>query len=320
MGLISVIAPEETINLITNPSFEVGTSGWTAVGGSIARGSASPAFGLYELAITPTSGVNDGVYFGTVSLTSGTTYTFSAVVRGVVSVPYSMFFATTGGVAKGTATTFTGTGSKEIQEVSWTCDSTDSYRVYIIKNNSANEGVFYVDGAQAEAKAYRTTYCDGDQGEGFYWSGVAHASASTREATAWAGGRIRDIEDIGFYLETMLGDGVPPTTHYSTDYAILPGALHERAKVNSRTLILNGTIRGTSWANFLTNRATLLDVIKLDDSGLDQPLRLRYTGGSSTLELKAYCEGGLEGGVRTGHLEKIAMRFLATDPFWYEVL
>ena len=41
---------------------------------------------------------------------------------------------------------------------------------------------FYIDGAQCEAKAYPTPYCDGSLGTGHAWTGTAHASTSTRTA------------------------------------------------------------------------------------------------------------------------------------------
>src|SRR5687768_1054745 len=81
-GLFSVVIPEATTNLVTNPSVETATTGWTAVGGSIARSTTQQRRGVYSLAVTPTSGTTDGVYFGTVSLTSGTTYTASVDVYG----------------------------------------------------------------------------------------------------------------------------------------------------------------------------------------------------------------------------------------------
>ncbi|MFA5057028.1 MAG: carbohydrate binding domain-containing protein, partial [Opitutaceae bacterium] len=110
MSHFKILRAEEGTNLVINPSIELVTTGWTAVGGTVARSSSAQRRGLYSLAVDPTTGVNDGCYFGTVSLTSGYPYTFSVDVLGVYGVPYRIYFGTTGGVVKGTPTTFNGTG------------------------------------------------------------------------------------------------------------------------------------------------------------------------------------------------------------------
>jgi hypothetical protein len=99
----SIAVPEEGTNLWTNPSWETNTTGATAVGGSVARSTTRQRRGAYSLAITPTAGTGDGAYFGTVSLTSGTTYTYSIDIYGAAGVPYKIHFATTSGVQVGGA-------------------------------------------------------------------------------------------------------------------------------------------------------------------------------------------------------------------------
>jgi hypothetical protein len=44
----------------------------------------------------------------------------------------------------------------------------------------------YIYEVQVEAQGYATTYCDGDQGYGYSWSGTPHASRSSRTATGLA--------------------------------------------------------------------------------------------------------------------------------------
>jgi hypothetical protein len=81
-GYWSIIIPETTTNLVTNPSIEDDTTGYTAVGGSAVRDSSVRRREVSSLRITPTAGVNDGVYYGTVSLTSGQSYAFSVDING----------------------------------------------------------------------------------------------------------------------------------------------------------------------------------------------------------------------------------------------
>ena len=60
--------------------------------------------------VNPGTAVNNGMYGGTVALTSGTAYTFTAYLYGAVGIPYTAYFATTAGASKGTPGTATGTG------------------------------------------------------------------------------------------------------------------------------------------------------------------------------------------------------------------
>src|SRR5690349_17376892 len=97
----SVIIPQARTNLVTNPSIETNTTGYTAVGGSIARSAAEQYHGAYSLQVTPTSATTDGAYFGTVSLVSGTTYAVSCKVKGRAGKPYRLSVRTTGGADLG---------------------------------------------------------------------------------------------------------------------------------------------------------------------------------------------------------------------------
>ena len=81
-GFWSIIVPEVTTNLVTNPSIEIDTTGFTAVGGSIARDTGQQKREVASLKITPTSGVNDGAYYGTITLTTAKPYTFSVDIKG----------------------------------------------------------------------------------------------------------------------------------------------------------------------------------------------------------------------------------------------
>src|SRR5574343_1128443 len=99
----AIIIPEAITNLVTNPSVELAATGYTAMAGSAARSSTYQRRGVYSLAVTPAAGTSDGVYFGTVSLTTGTTYTFSLDFLGVAGGPYKIYFADTSATLKGTA-------------------------------------------------------------------------------------------------------------------------------------------------------------------------------------------------------------------------
>lgn len=318
MGYYSIILPLATTNLITNPSFELATTGWTAQGGSIARSTSYQKWGVASLAVTPTSGTTDGVYFGTVSLTTGTTYTFSVWVKGVAGISYKIYFANTSATLKGTATTFTATGNWERQEVSWACDSTTTYRVYATKNTDASTGVFYLDGAQCEAQSAASTYCDGDQ-DGCTWAAGPHVSASSRSVQSRAGGQEIDPQDYGFYITETSGIGMPGVTHRTQKQANIPGALYLGSTAQVRTFELVGEAIGTSYSNLHAKRASLINILKPNLVGSAQPILIRYNGSGTEVETQAVYDTGLELNAGAGITEKIVVRFIGYDPFWYEI-
>lgn len=320
----SIISPVATTNLITNPSFETATTGWAAAGSAtVAQSATQQRRGVYSLSVESTSASADGAYFGTVSLTSGTSYTFSVDVYGADGVPYQIYFATTGAVIKGTPTEFTGTGKWQRQSVTWACDSSTTYRVYVVKNDSDSQVIFYIDGAQVEALAYDTSYTDGDQGDGYEWTSAPHASTSYRLASTRAGGREYFLDsDIDTRVLLFDGVGMPPIQLNSNEYALLPGAVYQSSKTQVRTFTLVIQIDSTSVEGWHSKRKDLINLFKPDLVSPEQPILIRYYGAddeTDAIEIEAYYSGGLEvnspSSYRAG---RIAIQLTAFDPYWYE--
>ena len=312
---IKILQPQAGTNLVTNPSVEFATTGWTAVGGSIARNSALQAKGAYSLAVTPTATTTDGVYFTTSTLTAAA-YTASVWVRGVAGVPYRMYFATTVPVIVGTPTTFTGTG--QWQYVTVTATTTAAvHRIYVVKNASASTGVFYVDGLQVELGSTATTYIDGDQ-DGCYWTGEPHNSTSSRIAGDTNGGQWLDLaDDLQHNLIEFQGMGMPPVQVAAQTYALLPGAYYQRSIARPRLMQLAVLASGTSWQNLHFRRNLLLEAIQPSRSGMPQPITLRYDGAGSINTIRAVYDSGMEFGRRDGFTETYGLRMVAHDPYWY---
>lgn len=326
MSLWSIIVPEGTTNLVTNPSVERDTTGWAAIDGAIARSALHSAFGLYSLAVTPTSNPNDGVRGPGFAAMSGGTYTFSVYVRGVAGVPYRIFMRNAGATHTSAPTAFVGDGAWHRHTNSYTAEATETLYVYVTKASSASTETFYVDAAQVEAKPYATTYCDGslDAPIGFIssgctWTGVAHASTSSRSATARAGGRERDLEEaFGFRALNDLGTGAPPLSVITSPYIALDGAMYDDTQVLPRSFTIIGAIVGSSLADLQTKRGDLIDA--LFPNSAREPVLLRYGGPNRKLEIAAHYEGGLEGGESINFVERVAIRFLAPHPYWREVV
>lgn len=323
-GYWSIVVPEATTNLITNPSLELAaTTGFTKVGAStsLAASTAYAKYGAYSLSVTPDTGTTDGVYYS-VSLTDTVAYAFTVWIRGVNAIPYKVYFANDSGTKVGTETTFTGSAAWVRIAVYYTAAATATHRLYIAKNDSADVAAFYVDALQLEAKSsYYTDYCDGDQ-KGCEWTGALHASTSTRTVAVTTTGREYDLQTQ--YSVRVLdndGAGMPPITHNITDRAVIPGAEFQSYKVNARPLLITLAAPITSMAAYHSKRKDMIELFRLDSYSPTQPVTLRYTGsGGNTMECYAYYEGGLEWeGVNTYRMLTLGLRFICYDPFFYEI-
>lgn len=173
-----------TTNLVTNPSFELGTyAGWgdyawpssTPPSGSRTVVTEKSLYGAYSLRLSKTGG--DGRFGLRTEFTvvDATDYTLSLWVNipssttvrlyteGRLSGDAAIAGPTNGWVRLTRTLTATGTGGGYL----W---------VWVEGDN----GTAYIDGVQVEEQPYPTPYCDGSLGPGHAWTGTAHASTSTR--------------------------------------------------------------------------------------------------------------------------------------------
>jgi len=105
------------------------------------------------------------------------------------------------------------------------------------------------------------------------------------------------------------------------EYALAPGGEVQGYKEHVRVFILSGLVQGTSMANLHSLRQGLIDIVAPNSVPNNQPILFRYSGAAVEKEIRARYDGGLELSM-TGaecNYERMAMRFLAVDPFWYEV-
>ena len=314
-----LIVPQQSVNLVSEPSFEDGITAWTAAGAVITRQTTQSKFGVASLRlVTANAAANEGAYFSHNPGGAGT-FTGSAWVFG------------TGGTARvrvrdqtnatQTVSAAVTLGAWQRIEVTHTAGGgCADLRLYVETDVQQNI-TYFADGTQLEEQAEATTYCDGDQ-EGCEWLGAVHGSVSQRSAQSRAGGFIRDLQD-DYHLDIrqFTSTGMPPLDLAVDSYAILPGGELNSIKVQSRVFTLTGVIRGTSVANLHANRQALLNVLKPGAVPGDQPVRIRYTGAAVVKEIAAHYEGGLETSIIADMecWERVAIRFLADDPFWYGI-
>lgn len=325
-----IIVPVETVNLVTNPSFEAATTGYTFDGGNTGvRSNLESKFGLSSCLGTYQDDLNLARY--AITLTAAA-HTFSAWVYlgaawdgGAVRLAMENF----AGSAITTATTTTTTVSTWVRlQITVTPVGGDLVGDLVVEAASAptaGRGLF-IDGIQCEALSYSTTYCDGDQ-DGCEWNGTRHASTSTRSAQSRAGGRVYDLDtQYGLKLGKMIGIGAAPQSPDYEEHAGHPGGTVSGVKTHGRVFTLAGVMYSTtSFADLHDQRQALYSI--LDPGAVPhtadgpQPVILRYRGATVEKEIACHYEGGFEGTFNADarSFERIALRFLAPDPFWYQI-
>lgn len=317
MGEWLVIVPDPVLNRALNPSAEIAGNYGNVVGGVVTRVTTASFYGVRAYRLV-TGANNDGGEFTLDTLANEIHY-ITMRVRG--TLPPGWDWSLDDGV-------YTTPELLKTYDANWSLYGLQVPAVQavgsttlFVRQGAAGAGDFNIDGIQVEEKEYWTSFCDGDQ-EGCEWLGAPHASISQRSAQSRAGGRVQDLQDdyhldIGQFIST----GMPPLDLAVDSYAILPGGELGGIKVQSRVFTLTGVIRGTSVANLHANRQALLDVLKPGAVPGDQPVRIRYTGAAVVKEIAAHYEGGLETSI-TAEMEcweRVAIRFLADDPFWYGI-
>lgn len=192
---------EATTNLVTNPSFETGTTGWTYTdgdaSGTAARTQDYSHSGAWSVRLFNTAtGGDDHYNFNVTGLTASTTYTISAWVNcvtfvGAANSSRGLFAYDTldAGATAQTATLTAVTDGWVRKSVAVTTTATGGSHTIQIRLYAPN-GYTAWDSVQLEQKSAVTPYCDGSlggysgagvaDGTGHSWSGTAHASSSSR--------------------------------------------------------------------------------------------------------------------------------------------
>lgn len=185
-GTQALVIDEATTNYLPYPSVESGDppTGWNVADGAHAQSSSYVVHGDYSVAIDLNNVANARWYSdqtAAASFVENDACTFSIFLKGSGSVnlviaEYSnvpAYLRETGG------STITLTDTWTRHELTVTC-GVNCDRVNVRVRRVSGTPSFYADAAMVEKKDYATTYCDGSLGDGYSWSGVAHASTSTR--------------------------------------------------------------------------------------------------------------------------------------------
>jgi hypothetical protein len=324
-GFFSIVVPEETENIFNNPSFELSQSGHSTVGSAtISRVLSEQMVGLYSLK-TIANVKGSGMYSAITGLMQNTTYTYSAYVMG--KDEFNILIQVSNGGTKIFSKKMTCYKAWSRIYATFNTGSFTSVNIQL-QNDSNFKQEFYVDALQLEKKRYHTTYCDGDM-VGFVidqncyeWTGTPHGSSSIRTADTRSGGREYFLEELGLRVTSFVGLGSAPSENISSEMA--NGSLFfQRSRYTARTFSIIGSIYGTSYTDLSRKRGSIVNLLRNDICGIQQPGLVRYQpyeGKRPTgfpISIMCSYSGGMEGMIDNNYTERIELRFDAYSPYLY---
>lgn len=331
VGLWHVVVPEASTNLVPNPSFENGTTGWVAggTGASVARSTTYSAFGAASMLFSDASS-SGSEYASTAGLTASanTVYTWSFYWRKTAPAnatgTYRVdFYAAGPSFISSVTRTFPPGSTNEWKRESLTfvTPATTTAVVLVYLTPSSGAYSLYIDGVQLEQKPYATTYIDGDQA-GCYWAGLAHNSQSSRPASTRQGGRVLPFSRFNWRTTAIVGAQVAALSTITTPYALIGGGYYQRSIAPPRNFSIVGGFDCRSQIELSRARRELADALVPYATVPDSPARLVYepagcdgaTG--KRILIDAVYTGGLEGN-QTNDLgiERHALGFRVHLPF-----
>jgi hypothetical protein len=325
-GCFSVIKPEASTNLVTNPQFFIDTTGYTTIGAgtTISRQTDYQRRGVYGLLVNPGLGVTGGVYY-TAALTSGENYSFSADIWGHKDVNYRLYIADNAGTRVSEYVEFAGYDFWIRKSVSYTATASANHRLIIERVTQTSDALdFYTDGWQLENLSYATTYIDGEQTgyiddqEAYGWNGLAHGSTSFRIEDTRAGGRETFLDDqsIGLQIIEIMGLGMGPITNLAIPL-LSGGGFYDRTVNNDREFVLVGRMdTNQAFPTLHRRRTTLIELLDADVSETQQPMQMRYRpindcGEQMAEDVRIICvyASGLEGDFVNTQQDQVSLVF-----------
>lgn len=331
-GFWDIVIPKAYTNLVTNPSFETGTTGFTTGGANtIAQSSEQASRGAYSLKITYDDAdafalyaitlPSAGVYHFGVDLYIPTSYSGSAL-----NVGFNGFTSATG---VETAADLSIRDEWQRVYLAATIDAGDlsgNLALYLTNSiNSVDVGDnFYTDGWLCVKSPYEVTYFDGDS-DGCRWISTPHGSKSASDGIEASIGYYLSLrEDFGYRISVTPGTGLPKVTNLSSPLALQPGTLHDGQYIDNRLLTLQGTLIGDTVTDWHAKRRALIRALNSNTGRIDErsrPRVFRVTSPAIHKTIKAVYDSGLEDGLPLGFTEKdINLKLLADDPIFESLI
>jgi hypothetical protein len=176
------------VNYVSNPSFEVDTTGWGAVASAtLARTTDESNTGSASLSVTNASG--SAAQYSMIPLVAGPgTYYLSAYVKLASGNSTATYFLRHLQYAETTSTSTVAAGNVGLTSLSYTGDwvrleaaitknsGANFMSIRVVTNSTVSGEIFYVDSVMLEKSNTLGTYFDG--GSNGFWAGSANASFS----------------------------------------------------------------------------------------------------------------------------------------------
>jgi hypothetical protein len=238
-------------NLIANPNFETGTTGWAGTA-TLSRVTTDFYYGTASLQVAASaSSQNASTFYASIS--PSTTYTFSAWVKGEIGKTISLDFRTYSDagvtiISTKTTNAIATVGSWQRYSFTITTESNAVNYQVIVRNQYAGAHTFYVDGVMVEAGANLQPYFDGastsSRNVAYAWTGTANNSTSTETRTIGTGASADFIYTNSVQSNTsqLLVGGVDQTalTHALRQMSSTAIDTVPRESVTSETRITTG--------------------------------------------------------------------------------
>lgn len=325
----SVVVPEATTNIIQNPSFELGTTGWLFTqdgAGGFGQTSTRSFTGGFSCMVTRSGGTFCYLYTASTTFTPGSTYTWSLRIYREASVPIALSFQEYNSVpaliGETTKTVRSPTDKWAHEFITVRVQPATALTQVVVRLDG--NGTCYLDCMQIEQKPYATTYCDGDQ-EGCYWTGTPHASQSKRLATERTGGRVWNFRDFNFDVIDTIGGGAPGVNVIDTPFALIGGGYYQRTTYPIRQFSIVGAFQASGLIEMGRRRAEMWNALRPDLVAPQQPVRLiydptacndfaRYGDNPDAIAIDAVYAGGLEGVLANSEIDRVALAFRVHEP------
>lgn len=116
----------------------------------------------------------------------------------------------------------------------------------------------------------------------------------------------------GIYGVRVAGGGMPPVQNVLSRYALMDGAYHQRTAIRERVVTISLMLNALTLPDLTLARRQLVELVRKPD------LELRYYyDDENYILLRCVYDGGLDGSEQPAYYERIGLRLLAVDPYWY---
>lgn len=310
-----IVKPKASLNLCSNPILKYSITGYAAIGAAaVSRIISDKArHGPWVLSCTsglsttgveaPTYPMDDFYSFGCfLTILSGTVNVYITRVSGTVRILVGSYAYTDGNPVW-------------VQFDHISCLGVTDYRMSFL-----GAATFLVGSVFYELGSELSTFIDGDL-PGCKWMGNDGESSSSRSAYTREGGELIDPDDIGLLVTGDSDIGMAPVDLSLQPMASMNGSVFDGSNSRERTIVLISRVIGTGLVDLHARRKAITSLIQPDLVPDDQPVILRYLGANEShpVEIRTYYAGGLEKTSSPSNSEKIAVRLVAADPFFYDI-